>query len=431
MPAEQFRETHCRIDRAGALRRRDLLRTLAAGSTAATLGLRGGLAAAAPELRRKNKACILLWMDGGPSQLETWDPKPGHANGGETKAIDTAVAGIRIADNLPQLAKQTDKLAIIRSLQTREGEHGRATYLMHTSSLPSGSGALPSLGSVAAHGLAEAACELPAFVRIGERPLTGNAGGFLGSRYDAYVLSEAGRMPDNVRASVDAARLRRRVELTGKLQQASVVTTVARSTDHAQVYESATRMITSPQLEAFDLEREKAAERDAYGRTPFGSACLLARRLVEAGVTFVECSVVGWDTHDNNFVRSRALCEQFDRPAARLLTDLDERGLLDQTLVIWMGEFGRTPKINPRTGRDHYPNAFSAVLAGGGIRGGRVVGATDAGGETIAERQVTEKDLFQTIYKALDVDAEREYMTSIGRPLKFVDGGKAIDELFS
>src|SRR5688572_25077613 len=157
MNAGLFRETHCRIDRAGAIRRRDVFKTLAAGSAAATIGLRAGLAAEAAELRRRNKACILLWMDGGPSQLETWDPKPGHANGGETKAIDTGVPDIRIADNLPQLAQQADRLAIIRSLQTREGEHGRATYLMHTSSLPSGSGALPSLGSVAAHGLAEAA----------------------------------------------------------------------------------------------------------------------------------------------------------------------------------------------------------------------------------------------------------------------------------
>jgi hypothetical protein len=419
------------VDRSGVIGRRELLRTFALGSAAATVGWREGLAAEASALQRKNKACILLWMDGGPSQLETWDPKPGHANGGETKAIDTSAAGIRISENLPELAKQAERLAIIRSLQTREGEHGRATYLMHTSSLPSGSGALPSLGSVAAHGLAEAACTLPAFVRIGERPLTGGAGGFLGSRYDAYVLSEAGRMPDNVRATVDGARLRRRVDLTGRLQQASVVSTIAGSPDHGQVYESATRMITSPQLEAFDLEREKAAERDAYGRTPFGSACLLARRLVEAGVTFVECSVAGWDTHDNNFVRSRGLCEQFDRPMARLLADLGERGLLDDTLVVWMGEFGRTPKINPRTGRDHYPNAFSAVLAGGGIRGGQVVGATDAGGETIADRPVTEKDLFQTIYKALGIDAQRQYMTPIGRPLKFVDGGKAIDELLS
>ena len=190
-------------------------------------------------------------------------------------------------------------------------------------------------------------------------------------------------------------------------------------------------MILSPQMQAFNLEQEPAAARDAYGRTPFGSACLLARRLVESGVTFIELGLSDWDTHDNNFVRSRQLCTQFDQPFAWLLTDLAQRGLLDQTLVVWMGEFGRTPKINPRAGRDHHPRAFSAVLAGGGVRGGQVIGETDEGGENVKDRPVTVQDLFQSLYKSLRIDASQEHLTPIGRPVTFVEGGAVVDELFS
>ncbi len=414
----------------GLVSRRELLKLSAAGSFSA-LGWRGGLSLQAEELRRKNRACILLWMDGGPSQLETFDPKPGHANGGETKAISTNVSGIHLAEHLPHLAKVADRLAIIRSLSTREGEHGRAVYLMHTASLPSSNELLPSLGAVAAHGLAQESCSLPAFVRIGDRPLVGGLGGFLGSQYDAYAIPEAGRLPDNIQSAVDESRFRRRVDLTDRLQASSAVSTIAQSSEHQKLYGKASRMILSPQMKAFDLEREPAAMRDAYGRTPFGSACLLARRLVEAGVTFVELAVSGWDTHDNNFVRSKQLCGQFDQPYAYLLNDLAQRGLLDQTLVVWMGEFGRTPRINPRAGRDHYPAAFSAVLAGCGIRGGQTIGATDASGETVQDRRITEKDLFQSIYKSLGIDTKKEFMSPIGRPTKFVDGGAAVDELFS
>ncbi len=425
------RESCVAVDRAGVVSRRDMLKCLTGGAAVASLGWRAGLSLQAAELRRQNRACILLWMDGGPSQLETFDPKPGHANGGETKAIATSVPGIQISENLPLLAKQAEQLAIIRSLSTREGEHGRATYMMHTASLPSGVGQLPALGAVASRELAEAACELPAFVRIGDRPLAGGSGGFLGSQYDAYVIPQAGRLPDNVQTSIDPARFRRRVELTGRLQEASVVRTVAQSKDHRQLYDNASRMILSPQMKAFDLEQEPAQARDAYGRTPFGSACLLARRLVESGVAFVELAVTGWDTHDANFARSRQLCGQFDQPFAYLISDLAQRGLLDQTLIVWMGEFGRTPRINARAGRDHYPAAFSAVLAGCGIRGGQVIGATDASGESVQDRLVTEKDLFQSIYKALRVNTQKEYMTPVGRPTKFVDGGSAVCELFS
>jgi uncharacterized protein (DUF1501 family) len=182
-------------------------------------------------------------------------------------------------------------------------------------------------------------------------------------------------------------------------------------------------------MEAFDLEKESTKVRDAYGRSRVGAGCLLARRLVEAGVTFVEVNVGGWDTHDDNFNRTKELTGSIDLPVAQLISDLRQRGMLERTLVIWMGEFGRTPRINARGGRDHYPRAFNVVLAGGGIRGGQVVGATDAGGQEVTERAVTVNDLFRTVYAALGIDADQENMSRIGRPIKLVDGGSVIGEL--
>jgi uncharacterized protein (DUF1501 family) len=190
-------------------------------------------------------------------------------------------------------------------------------------------------------------------------------------------------------------------------------------------------MILSPEMKAFDLAKESDTMREAYGQHSFGAGCLLARRLVESGVTFVEVVSSGWDTHDDNFNRSKKLAEEVDKPFAMLISDLKQRGMLDKTLIIWMGEFGRTPVINARAGRDHYPRAFNVALAGGGIRGGRVIGETDESGTTITDRPVSVSDLFQTFCKSLHIDADKENMSPIGRPIKVVDGGEPVGELFS
>jgi hypothetical protein len=200
--------------------------------------------------------------------------------------------------------------------------------------------------------------------------------------------------------------------------------------DHQKLYRRASRLVLSPHMQAFDIEQEPPRVREEYGDSPFAAGCLLARRLVEAGVTFVEVNVGNWDTHQDNFERSRELCGQIDRPYAQLLRDLRQRGLLDTTMVIWMGEFGRTPRINPRAGRDHYPRAFTVALAGGGIRGGQVLGETDKGGESITDRPVTVPDLFRTVCHGLLINADIENMSSIGRPIKIVDGGEVIREAF-
>jgi uncharacterized protein (DUF1501 family) len=420
---------HLAVNRDRVVARRDFLRVIsAAGAATGALGMTDTLGLWAEDLRRQGTACILLWMQGGPSQFETFDPKPGHANGGETKAIATRLPGIQISENLPKLATVADRLAIVRSMTTREGEHQRATYLMHTAYLPMASVKYPAMGSVVARELPRPECELPAFVRIGAGPLGSTGGGFLGTQYDPFVVGAAGRLPDNARPASPMDRFDRRLGLLTRLQTARSGDTNQPS-EHQKLYESAARMIKSSQMQAFDLEREPEATRSAYGSGPFASACLLARRLVESGVTFVEAVLGNWDTHQDNFTRSRGLCEQLDQPFAALITDLAERGMLDKTLVIWMGEFGRTPRINPRAGRDHFPRAFSAVLAGGGVRGGQVLGATEDAGDAVKDRPVTEKDLFQTAYQSLGINSRQEYMSPIGRPIKPVDGGQAVSEL--
>jgi hypothetical protein len=266
-------------------------------------------------------------------------------------------------------------------------------------------------------------------------------------------VTAAGRPPENSRPATDETRFRGRLGLMTQLQTVGKFSDGSKS-EHTQLYDAASRMILSPQMAAYELDREPQAVRDAYGivaqadlrgaggrgnfnpqavefrRSQFGSDCLLARRLVEQGVTFVEASVRGWDSHQDNFNQCRGLCGALDLPLAQLLRDLDDRGLLERTLVVWAGEFGRTPRINPNAGRDHYPRAFSAVLAGAGIRGGQVIGRTSEGGDAVEDRPVNEKDFYQSIYRALGINAAKQTMTPIGRPIKFVDGGAPVDELF-
>ncbi|MCE9530227.1 MAG: DUF1501 domain-containing protein [Planctomycetes bacterium] len=422
-------ELNLAVNRDGVIGRRDFLRGIsAAGLAMGSLGWVDQMSLQADELRRKGKACILLWMQGGPSQLETFDPKPGHANGGETKAIDTSVSGIQISENLPKLAASMKDLAIIRSMTTKEGNHQRASFLLHTSYVPTASVNYPTMGSIVTQQLPSAG-QLPSFVRIGSRFPNCGDGGFLGNEHNAFVVNKPDRKPDNVTPATDNDRYVRRLGLMNQLDAASHGDPQLIA-QHQKLYKQTSTMVLSPQMKTFDVSQEKDTVRDAYGRSDFGTACLLARRLVESGVTFVEIGMGNWDTHDDNFKRSKTLCEQMDQPFAHLLQDLRQRGLLSNTLVVWMGEFGRTPRINARGGRDHFPRAFNAVLAGGGIHGGQVIGSTDAGGESVTDAPVTEKDLFQSIYKSLKIDAAHEFMSPIGRPIKVVDGGHPVDKLF-
>ena len=414
--------------------RRDFLRGVSlAGLAAGSLGWSDVVSLRADELKQRGMSCILLWMQGGPSQFETLSPKPGNQSGGETKAIATSVPGIEITENLPKLAKTMDDWAVIRSMTSREGSHPRATSLLHTGYLPTASIKHPTLGSLVCQQRRDDECELPSFVYIGGRGrnLGGSGGGFLGVDYDPFVVANPSQAPSNSKPTTETARYQRRLGLLDRLQADYAADGGKQLVeDHKKLYDKASKMILSPQMTTFDLSKEPRAMREAYGSSAFGSGCLLARRLVESGVTFVEVALGNWDTHQDNFDRTTTLCGSLDQPAAQLITDLKQRGLLDRTLVVWMGEFGRTPRIKPRGGRDHYPRAFNVALAGGGVKGGQVIGATDPSGASVKERPVTVSDLFQSFCKALDMDSTLENMSAIGRPMKVVDGGEPVKELF-
>jgi hypothetical protein len=414
----------------GALSRRGVLRWLGAGSVGlAGSGWFDSLMVHAEQIRKAQKACILLWMAGGPSQFETFDPKPGAPTQGPTHPIPTAVPGIQIAEHWKHLAGVTRELAIIRSMTSKEGNHGRATYLLHTGYSPSGGIVHPGLGSLVASELGPADFDLPHFVSI-----QGESQGpsFLGVQYAPFVVNDPNRPPDNLLPPVTGQRLQRRLGLLKDLEKPFAQEGAGDLVrDHQALYDQASQLVLSPRVKAFDLSAEPEKLRNAYGRSGFGQGCLMARRLIEAGVTFVEVQSSGWDTHGNELTALKGLIPPVDQGTAALLTDLKVRGLLERTLVIWMGEFGRTPRINLTSGRDHFPKAFNLALAGCGIRGGRVLGATDALGTEVSDRPVLVQDLFSTFCQALGIDARKENQSNVGRPLRIVDGGRAVQELFS
>lgn len=420
---------HVQATRDGLCRRTFLGAVAGAG----LLGWKGAVAAAAEQLRKRDMSCILLFMRGGPSQFETFDPKPGHANGGPTKSIDTAVSGIQIAEHWKKTAEQMASIALIRSMNNREGEHQRAVYQMHTGYVPAGGVRFPSIGSIVASEIAPREFDLPHFVSVGNRFSTMGSG-FLGMAYAPFVVSDPNQMPNNTQLPAGTGgneRFGRRLDLMRDLESDFAQSGGQQLVEqHGQLYQGAANLVRSPRLKAFNLSEESAATRDRYGRTTFGQGCLLARRLVETGVTFVEVDLNGWDTHQNNFDATKRLGEQADAGLANLVKDLRERGRLDKTLVIWMGEFGRTPRINANNGRDHYPRAFSVALAGGGVKGGQVIGATSEGGNDVTRRPVGVADLFCSFCHSLGIDPRKENLSPQGRPIKIVDGGQRVRELF-
>ncbi|MDR3634461.1 MAG: DUF1501 domain-containing protein [Isosphaeraceae bacterium] len=403
----------------------------------------------------------MLWMSGGPSQMDTFDLKPGHENGGPFKAIDTAAAGVKISEHLPKLAREMNDVAVIRSMSTKEGDHGRATFNLRTGYLPQGPIQYPTLGSLVAKELEPDDGELPGFVSIAPYRFVSPgayAPGFLGPQYAPLVVGEidiaslqAGTQgygpnlkvddlerPEGVSLAQADARLALLDGLEGEfVSRHAGVSAVT----HRTAYARAVRMMRSPAVRAFDLEREDPRLRDAYGRSSFGQGCLLARRLVQQGVPFVEVTLSGipgqpggldWDTHQRNFESVRRLSEVLDSAWSTLLRDLRAHGLLDSTLVVWMGEFGRTPKINPQGGRDHFPNAWTTVLSGGGIKGGQFVGRTSADGSKVEERAVTVPDFLATVCQALGIDPRKQNMSDVGRPIRIVDPkAKPIAELLA
>jgi hypothetical protein len=417
------------------LSRRDALKLAAAGVIGVSCsGWLPVLASQAVSQKKKHKSCILLWMDGGPSHKDTFDLKPGTTNGGPFKEIATSVPGIQISEHFPRLARKMQDMALLRSMSTGEGAHARAKYNLHTGYREGQGGVVyPSLGSLVAKEIGRPDVPLPSFISIGGRSY---GAGFLGPKYHPLGVQDARRGVENLKPLVEGKAFDGRVGLLEEMEKAFHREYQAdASVAHLTTYQRAVALMKSKEAKAFDLTKESAEVRKAYGENRFGEGCLLARRLIESGVSFVEVALGGWDTHQNNFDRVKALSQQVDPAMSSLMADLKERGLLDSTLIVWMGDFGRTPKINsrgPKPGRDHYPRAWSAVLAGGGIKGGQVIGKTDKEGAFVTERPISTIDFLATVCTVLGIDHTRQNTTASNRPIRIVDkGNKPIKELLA
>jgi hypothetical protein len=379
--------------------------------------------AEAPAKGGAARSVILLWLQGGPSQLETFDPHPGKDIAGGTRAVPTAVKDVYLAAGLERTAAEMGSVALVRSMVSKEGDHERGTYTMKTGFRPDPTIVHPSVGAVCCHELPAAGTDIPRHVSIlpGQWPARG---GYLGAQYDAFQTGDpAGPVPDTL-SDLARGRDERRMKDLDVVESAFAQGRQRRVSEtlHRETLAGARRMMSSEQLKAFDVSREPLALRRAYGENPFGRACLAARRLTEVGVRCVEVTLGGWDTHANNHALCRDLVATLDPAFAALLRDLRERHLLDRTLVVCMGEFGRTPTINRAGGRDHWPSGFSLALAGGGVRGGQVVGKTDPEGAAGPRDPVTVGDLHATVLTAVGIDPKKVGQTPIGRTVRFAEG---------
>jgi hypothetical protein len=401
-------------------------------SLAQSLRLHAATAATTIDPTAKAQSCILLWLEGGPSHVDTWDPKP---NSG-FKPISTNVPGIQISEILPRVSKHMDKLAVIRSVHTEEIDHPEATHYAITGHKPNPAMQFPSIGSILAKEMGPRN-GLPPYVKTpkNQHPMVDEyfKAAFIGAEYNPMLTPDPSKKDFQIAdLSLPKDVSERRIE--DRKAFLSVVDRlfreqhgIAERTSLDTFTDQALKMMLSPSVKkAFDLSAESEKMKDAYGRHPFGQSVLLARRLVEGGCRFVTASgykYSNWDLcHGQNdkYLRDE-LVPPFDQAISTLLEDLKSRGLLESTIVLAMGEFGRTPHINPSNGRDHWPHCWSLVIGGGGIRGGQVIGASDERGAQVADRLVSMGDIFATIYKAFGIDWTKTYQTPIGRPIKIAN----------
>jgi hypothetical protein len=409
-----------------AIDRRGFLGGLAAGS-AGFAGL-GALTepAVAAVMKKQQKHCILLWLAGGASQLETWDPKPGVETGGPFAAIPTCVPGVHISELMPRMAQRMNHTCLIRSLNTRNGDHGSGAQIMIRGRRDEPNLKYPDLGAVLARELGRADSQVPDYVAFyfateGRGAAPGSAG-FLGSRYAPMELYKS-MMPENITRHKDVSdvdhkdRAALRDLLSKQFARGRVSPTMA---SHNEAYQRVRGLMASDKL--FDVTREPQAMRDLYGPTQFGEQVLVARRLIEAGVPFVRVSRAWWDSHGQNFETHQEMVPELDHVMAALVDDLKQRGLLEHTLIITLAEFGRTPQINPSLGRDHFASAWSCSLTGCGIKGGAVWGKSDRTGNRVVDGEIGAAQLFATIYSALGINPQKHYYVG-SRPVPLTDPG--------
>jgi Protein of unknown function (DUF1501) len=413
----------------------------------------------AQELRRQNKSVIIMWMGGGPATIDIWDLKPGAPTGGEFRPRDTSVSGIQISEHMPNTARQMQHLAIIRSLTTTEGDHMRGTQLMHTSYTPNPAIQFPAIGAVAAQQISRLAnyreISLPSYITVGGGGATGP--GFLGMVNAPFTIQNPGTPPQNIQPPATVAtnademnaRVQRRRRLWNLEEDSFLMSRVPHLTEstrnrfadaskaHNDVYQRAFSLVASRDGQVFNLQGESGALMTEYGAAGtgannFGRAAVMARRLVEAGVSAVEISLGGWDTHNQTFNAHRTnLQPNLDRAMGALVRDLNDRGLWSNTVLVWMGEFGRTPRINQNAGRDHWARSWSVVVGGGAIKGGQVYGSTSADGTEVRDNPVRVGDVFATVYRGLGIDPASQVRDAIGRPFAIAGGnGRPIETLF-
>lgn len=405
----------------------------AAGASAlvgSALAMGHSLRLHAEELKKNRKSAILLWMGGGPATIDLWDLKPGAPTGGPFKPISTS-GDVQICEHLPMVAQQMHNLAIVRSMSTREADHDRGRYYMHTGFVPNPNIEHPSYGAVIAHELMSQRPELeiPPFISVGG---ASEGPGFLGMAWSPFTVGSDGRVND-LDMGLDDRRLVQRMKALELIEKGFISQQRGiAAEDHQKILYKTLNLMTSQQMEAFRIEQEPEAVRERYGDSPFGRGCLMARRLVEVGVPFIEVDLGGWDNHQgiHNILQNQRL-PVLDQAMSALVADLEQRAMLEDTAIIWMGEFGRTPRINGDAGRDHWARSWSVVVGGAGMKGGTAVGSTSADGTEVETEPYSAEDVMASVCKALGISLETTYTSKNGRPMKIANGGKVIRELFA
>ncbi|MFT5104566.1 MAG: hypothetical protein ACI8XO_002839 [Verrucomicrobiales bacterium] len=389
-------------------------------------------AATAAKSRPTARNVIYLYMSGGMTHLDTFDPKPGSETQGPVEAIRTKADDVMISEYLPGLASQMDKVALVRSMTTTQGAHAQGNYFMHSSYVMRGTIRHPGMGAWLQKLDGRPNRTLPGSVKVGGGGMGG--AGFMGQKFGPLVLNNPneGLRNSKRRDGISEKDFNDRLMLADMFDK-KFHSTYKHDSVKAQreMYDDAVRLMKSEDLQAFDLSKESEATRENYGNNGFGQGVLLARRLIENDVRFVEVSLGGWDTHANNFASVSQRAAVLDQALTSLLVDLTRRGMLDETLVVVATEFGRTPRINENNGRDHFPKAFSCMLAGGGIKGGQAYGVTDERGENVIENKVQVPDFNATIAKALGLPLDKVVLSPSKRPFTVAHKGRPILDLFA
>jgi uncharacterized protein (DUF1501 family) len=413
-----------------AVDRRTFLGAGAAAGAALAADMTALNALAAPDvnsaLKKTQKRVILLWLAGGASQLETWDPKPGASTGGPFRAIQTDVPGLQISELMPKMASRMKTTCLIRGLNTKNGDHGSAAKIMMRGRRDEAGVRYPDLGAVLAREMGRADSKVPDYVtfytQTEGRGMAPGDSGFLGARYAPMELT-TNNTPEFIkrlesisdRDHLERAELR---DLLGK-EFGKGRASESMNSQH-EAYERVRGIMASEKL--FDIAQEPQKIRDRYGPTQFGQQCLIARRLVEAGVPFVRVARAWWDSHGQNFETHQEMVPELDHVMATLIDDLADRGLQNDVMILTLAEFGRTPAINSSLGRDHFASAWSMTITGGGIKGGAVYGKTDPKGQTVVSEEVDAGSLFATIYSALGINPHKNYYVG-SRPVPLVNPG--------